>query len=171
MKPRKFSGLLLLTVIATSLMISEPTAAQSCNYYAGRAVGGQTLNVDTCSISRASYRSVDFVYYLGGERVESQANCEDRIWTTFPERAVNRPQSAATERMLNYVCNVDSQQSRTGSAFVFDPPSNVRVSPNGDVLCVVRSRQNIDLYGSKGDWYYTDVCGSMGLINSSQLRF
>ena len=74
MKPRKFSGLLLLTVIATSLMISEPTAAQSCNYYAGRAVGGQTLNVDTCSISRASYRSVDFVYYLGGERVESQSN-------------------------------------------------------------------------------------------------
>ncbi len=171
MKPRRFSSLVLLTAIASSLMVSEPTSAQSCNYYAGRAVGGQAINVDTCSISRASYRSVNFVYYLGGDRVESQANCEDRVWTTFPERAVNRPQSAATERMLNYVCNFDSQQSRTGSAFVFDPPSNVRVSPNGNVLCVVRSRQNVNLYGSKGDWYYTDVCGSMGLIHSSQLRF
>lgn len=50
--------------------------AQNCNYYAGKAVGGQSVNVDLCSISRASYKSIDFVYYLGEKRVESQANCE-----------------------------------------------------------------------------------------------
>lgn len=172
MKPRRFSVPILLAAIAASFLFSEPSAAQSCNYYAGRAVGGQTINIDTCSISRASYRSVDFVYYLGSDRIESQANCEDRVWTTFPERTVHSPQSAATMKMLNYVCNFDTQPSSgTGSAFVFNPPSNVRVAPNGNILCVVRSPQNIDLYGANGEWYYTDVCGSMGLIHSSQLRF
>lgn len=171
MKPLVSSGLVLLTAIAASFIVSEPTAAQSCNYYVGRAVDGQAINIDTCSISRASYRSVNFVYYLGSDRVESQANCQDLVWTTFPERIVHRPQSAATEKMLDYVCNFDSQTSRTGTAFVFDPPSNVRVSPNGNLLCVVKSPQTIDLYGRNGEWYYTDVCGSMGVIHSSQLRF
>lgn len=172
MKPCASSVFILITAIAASLLASEPTAAQSCNYYVGRAVGGQAINIDTCSISRASYRSVNFIYYLGSDRVESQANCQDRVWTTFPERTVHSPQSAATVKMLNYVCNFDSQISnRTGTAYVFDPPSNVRVSPNGNLLCVVRSPQTIDLYGKTGGWYYTDVCGSMGVIHSSQLRF
>lgn len=172
MKPLGSVAFVLFSAIAASLIVSEPAAAQSCNYYVGRAVGGQAINVDTCSIARASYRSVNFVYYLGNERVASQANCEDRVWTTFPERAVHRPQSAATVSMLDYVCNFDSQQpSQTNSAFVFDPPSNVRVAPNGQVLCVVRSPQTINLYGTNGEWYYTDICGDMGLIHSSQLRF
>jgi len=172
MKPLESFGIVLFSAIAASLIASEPAAAQSCNYYVGRAVGGQAINIDTCSITRASYRSVNFVYYLGSERVESQANCEDRVWTTFPERAIHSPQSAATVNMLDYVCNFDAQEpSQRSSAFVFDPPSNVRVSPNGNVLCVVRSPQTISLYGSNGQWYYTDVCGDMGLIHSSQLRF
>lgn len=29
------------------------------------------------------------------------------------------------------------------SAYVFEPPSNIRVSPNGAVLCVVRNQQYI----------------------------
>ncbi|HBC42523.1 MAG TPA: hypothetical protein DCZ88_11680 [Pseudanabaena sp.] len=171
MKPLVSSGLILITAIASCLIVSEPTVAQSCNYYVGKAVEGQTINIDTCSISRANYRSVNFVYYLGSDRVESQANCQDLVWTTFPERIVHSPQSAATRKMLDYVCNFDTQSSITGTAFVFDPPSNVRVSPNGNILCVVRSPQTIDLYGRSGEWYYTDACGSMGMIHSSQLRF
>jgi len=63
------------------------------------------------------------------------------------------------------------------SARVFDPPTNVRFSPNGAVQCVIRSRRAINIYGStgvrdnNGVWYYTDACGRAGVIHSSQIRF
>ncbi|MDR9899771.1 hypothetical protein G7B40_035220 [Aetokthonos hydrillicola Thurmond2011] len=61
--------------------------------------------------------------------------------------------------------------SRTGVAIVFDPPSNIRESPNGRILCSVRRPTTINIYGSTGSWYYTDVCGTMGVIHSSQITF
>ncbi len=150
----------------------QPAVAQNCNYYAGRAVGGQSINVDLCSVRRASARSVDFVYYLGSERIQSQANCQAGTWVTFPERQVNRPQSQATQNMLNAVCSYrGSSASDSTVATVFDPPSNVRVSPNGAVLCSIPNRRTINVYGSTGSWYYTDACGDMGVIHSSQIRF
>jgi hypothetical protein len=148
--------------------------ASSQIYNAGQSSNGQSIKVDLGSISRASYRSVDFVYYLGNERVQSQANCEAGTWTTFPEKEVHRPQSQATQNMLNVVCRdatASNPVSRTRTAVVFDPPSNVRTEPGGDILCSVRSRTVINIYGSTGSWYYTDVCGGMGVIDSSQIRF
>lgn len=65
------------------------------------------------------------------------------------------------------------------SAFVYNPPSNVRDSPNGSVLCSIDKPTNITVYeyaGSTQDgnrevkWYYTDACGSMGVIAYSQFR-
>ncbi|MBW4519462.1 MAG: hypothetical protein KME16_07140 [Scytolyngbya sp. HA4215-MV1] len=151
----------------------QSVQAQTCNYSAGRAIGGQSVNVDLCSISQASSRSIDFVYYLGNERVQSQANCEAGTWTTFPERSVHRPQSQATQNMLKVVCSYRaySPTSDVGVATVFDPPSNVRTAPNGKVLCSVTKRTKINVYGSTGQWYYTDACGDMGVIHSSQIRF
>jgi len=158
MKPRISSAFIVLTAIAASFVFSESAGAQ-CDRYIGQSVGGLSVIVDSCSI-------------LGSERVDSQANCEDMTWTTFPERQVYRPRSQATIKMLDYVCNYDSRPSNPkSSAFVFAPPSNVRVVPNGDVLCVVRSPMAINTYGAIGDWYYTDFCGSMGVIHNSQLRF
>lgn len=61
--------------------------------------------------------------------------------------------------------------SPTGAAIVFAPPSNVRATPNGAIICSVRSVTNIDIYGSVNGWYKTDVCGSMGYIHHSQIRF
>lgn len=61
--------------------------------------------------------------------------------------------------------------SQNGVAIVFDPPSNVRDSPNGEILCSVQTQQTINIYGSSGDWYRTDVCGTTGFIHNSQLRF
>ncbi|MEY3867998.1 MAG: hypothetical protein RLZZ338_1889 [Cyanobacteriota bacterium] len=161
------SSLFLGTVFSPN----QIAKAQNCNYYAGKAVGGQSVNVDLCSISRASYKSIDFVYYLGEKRVESQANCEAGNWTTFPEKTIHRPQSPATQNMLDVVCQYRNPTTRAGVAIVFDPPSNVRKYPNGEVLCSVRSRTNINIYGSIGEWYYTDVCGQIGVIHSSQVRF
>jgi hypothetical protein len=61
--------------------------------------------------------------------------------------------------------------SPTGAAIVFAPPSNVRATPNGAIICSVRSVTTIDIYGSINGWYKTDVCGSMGYIHHSQIRF
>lgn len=55
------------------------------------------------------------------------------------------------------------------SAVVFEPPSNVRVKPNGRVLCSVNSETNIGVYGYNNGWYKTDVCGKSGYIHQSQV--
>lgn len=159
------------SLFSTVFSANQIAKAQTCNYYAGQAVGGQSVNVDLCSISRASYKSIDFVYYLGQERVQSQANCEAGTWTSFPERTVQRPQSEATQNMLDVVCQYRNPTSRGGVATVFAPPSNIRKYPNGEILCSVKSRTNINIYGSIGEWYYTDACGQLGVIHSSQVRF
>src|SRR5689334_1763098 len=96
---------LAATVLTTGFAIGTGTIApaQASTYYAGTASTGQPVQVDVDSISRVGQRRVNFVYYLGEERVSAQANCESRSWKTFPENERHYPQSRATERMLNFV--------------------------------------------------------------------
>ena len=56
-------------------------------------------------------------------------------------------------------------------AYVYDPPSNVRATPNGAIQCSVNQPQYIDIYGSnsQGSWFETDYCGERGYIHSSQI--
>ena len=58
-------------------------------------------------------------------------------------------------------------------ATVFAPPSNVRETPmsNGKVICAVDTVKKIKTYGSEKEWYKTDICGKIGYIHSSQIRF
>jgi hypothetical protein len=151
-------------VLALSALAAQ---AQSSLQYLGQAVGGQSVNLDLNSISRASNRSVDFTYYLGNDERESQANCENGTWTTFRDGVVHSPESATTAEMVRLVCGggynnaprTTNEGSRGQSWFVFDPPSNVRTSPNGALLCIIRSTEDINIYGWDGDWAITDVCG------------
>jgi hypothetical protein len=153
-----------------------PVLSQSGNFFAGTAVGGQAVNVDLGSIRQVSSQSLDFTYYLGREQIYAQANCRGGYWVTFPERQINRPQSSATQRMLSKVCSYLDSVSRSqdpapGVAIVYDPPSNIRSTPNGAIMCSVRSRQTINIYGREGQWYVTDFCGGRGYIHQGQLRF
>ncbi len=61
--------------------------------------------------------------------------------------------------------------STSGAVIVFDPPSNIRATPNGPILCSVTSRGAIPIQGRKGDWFETDYCGSLGYIHKGQVRF
>lgn len=61
--------------------------------------------------------------------------------------------------------------SDSGVAIVFDPPSNVRKTPNGEIICSVIERGAINISGSTENWYYTDVCGTRGVIHRSQITF
>ena len=56
-------------------------------------------------------------------------------------------------------------------ATVVDPPSNIRTSPNGEIICSIRTVKTINIYGYKNGWYKTDACGEIGYINKSQVRF
>lgn len=75
--------------------------------------------------------------------------------------------------------SVTSIRASKRKAFVYAPPSNVRVTPDGQQLCAITQRTNINIYGYAGStydgsrevkWYYTDACGSMGVIAYSQFR-
>jgi hypothetical protein len=95
-----------LAIVSSSLPGDAPAVkAQSCNYYAGIAVTGQKVNLDTCSISKSSDRGTNFVYYLGDKKLASKANCNNQTWTTLTNNQVNTPKSQATKKMLDRVCN------------------------------------------------------------------
>jgi serine/threonine protein kinase, bacterial len=150
----------------------SPVAADAPNTFkTGRAVDGQAIEVDLDSVSKNADGTVDFVYTLGTERIQSQANCQAGTWTTFPENKTHVPQSRATRRMLGVVCTNAGDRPRIRQAEIIDPPSNVRKRPNGVIICSLPDRTKINVYGSVGSWYITDACGERGVIHDSQIRF
>ncbi len=164
-----------VAILVCALVDSYSLSAQAgnCDYSTGTAVGGQNISVNLCSISRVSSRNVSFDYYLGDERIQAQANCQSRTWITFPEQAVNRPQSQATRDMMQIVCTAPSFNEGIGIGVVFDPPSNVRSSPNGSIVCTILELIAIELSGGVvGDgWLRTNFCGRSGVIHQSQVLF
>jgi serine/threonine protein kinase, bacterial len=150
----------------------SPVAADSPNTFkTGRAVDGQAIEVDLDSVSKNANGTVDFVYTLGTERIQSQANCQAGTWTTFPENKTHVPQSRATRRMLGVVCTNAGDRPSIRQAEIIDPPSNVRKRPNGVIICSLPDRTKINIYGSVGSWYITDACGERGVIHDSQIKF
>jgi len=63
------------------------------------------------------------------------------------------------------------ETSEVAVAIVFDPPSNIRATPNGRILCSVTSKGSIRIYDETNGWYRTDACGTMGVIHKSQISF
>ena len=135
--------------------------------------------MDTASISGTPDAGrIRFRYWLGNQSVEAVADCNRQTWTSYPEAETHSPQSAATARMLTHVCErtiasspAAPTQSTSGAGLVFDPPSNIRATPNGAILCSVTSRGSIPIQGREGDWYRTDFCGTPGYIHRGQVRF
>ncbi|NJP08755.1 MAG: hypothetical protein HC866_04115 [Leptolyngbyaceae cyanobacterium RU_5_1] len=166
----------ILTAVITSGLtvgLGAIAPAQAAMFYAGTASTGKSVHVDMDSISRVSQRSVDFVYYLGGERIFAQANCHAGSWTTFPEGERHYPQSRATQRMVDFVCSRVRNVSTSvvpQTVRVIDPPSNVRATPNGRIVCTL-PRTNIQVFESVGSWYRTHACGRSGYIHVSQIQF
>lgn len=148
----------------------------------GSSVTGAPIRLLMGSINQRDAQFREFTYQLGNETVQALANCSDHSWISYPERQLNRPQSAATERMLNTVCTSAGSLGAAppapaasaafpGVAIVFDPPSNVRSAPGGGFLCAIDSRRTIRVGQLQGSWYPTSACGSTGFIHKSQVRF
>ena len=161
---------------APSPSSSELLQQQSSMEDLGHAVGGEKLQLDLTSINPTpNSAKISFRYRLGNENINSIADCGRREWMTLPERKWHSPKSAATERMLSRVCEAFRSDapaiSTSGAAIVFDPPSNIRTTPNGSILCSITSKGTIPIQGRRGDWYETDYCGSPGYIHKGQVRF
>ena len=71
----------------------------------------------------------------------------------------------------NYLSCVRVAQSEdSANVIVFDPPSKVRTSPNGNILCTITNRRVIQVsLEPQGSWYHTSACGG-GWIHDSQFR-
>jgi len=92
--------------------------------------------------------------------------------TNLGQCPINHSHWEITTYPVSAVSDRNPGVSSQGVATVFDPPSNVRATPNGQIICSVRQVITIDLYGSsQNSWYQTDVCGEMGYIHDSQIRF
>lgn len=137
----------------------------------GTSSSGESIRLLLKSIRHGEGGRSAFTYQLGNATIEAIANCADRSWISYPERRMNRPQSPATEQMLTRVCDGSDKNTLPGVAIVHDPPSNIRVTPNGAFLCAIDSRRTIRVGQPRADWYPTAACGPAGFIHRSQLQF
>ncbi|WPL17214.1 hypothetical protein Thiowin_02210 [Thiorhodovibrio winogradskyi] len=112
-----------------------------------------------------------------GQSTFSEYSC----WTKSPSLSTDEQRRVAALKAeeKRRGCKVNTGQvpqskpvvSSAGVAIVYDPPSNVRNRPNGEILCSVRNQSTINIHGSENGWYRTDVCGTPGYIHKSQIRF
>ncbi len=151
-----------------------PVLAQNNPYHAGQAAGGQSIVVDLDSIYSVRRDDARFVYFFAGEPIPSQAHCAGSgAWTTLDDGVLRYPQSRATRNMLSVVCSYLAAEDDSPSqvALVYAPPSNVRATPDGRVLCSISGRSYINIYSYSAGWYETDACGQAGVIHESQVQF
>jgi serine/threonine-protein kinase len=66
---------------------------------------------------------------------------------------------------------INSSVAQNVQAVIYAPPSNVRATPNGQVICRITAVTRINTYSYNKGWYRTDVCGRNGYIHESQVRF
>lgn len=85
-----------------------------------------------------------------------------------PNRQVNGLEGWVNSNYLS--CSGVTQSKNFTNVIVFDPPSKVRTSPNGNVLCTISNQRVIQVYSEpQGSWYRTSACGG-GWIHDSQFR-
>ncbi|KAM3105686.1 hypothetical protein [Phormidesmis sp. 146-33] len=169
----------MLTALVT-IVLSNPVIAAPQWESQGVASTGEKvyLNLDSIQIDRRSvgFRATPgyfFTYQIGKDRPTAFTTCDGRfqVEANGVFKPLMKPQSEATRKMLERVCHYQRKR-----AYVFAPPSNVRTGPNGKILCSIKTQATIITYGSipygeEAGWFYTDVCGKIGVIHTSQIRF
>jgi len=168
----KLPCLLVIPVLSLFWLTPHTRAEDNCTYSLGESVTGASTTLNLCSIQWQRNRQVTFTYSLSNKQIEARANCPDNSWISFPDRSINRPRSKATSDMIKIVCTAPSFNEGIAIGVVFDPPSKIRRTPNGEVVCTIQDVTGIALAGGvtgDGQWYRTTVCGG-GVIHQSQVR-
>jgi hypothetical protein len=171
--------MMLKRIIATATILTAlSTSAQAATWeYQGKASTGEnvSLNTDSIQVSYMSVRDDRFSYFfnyqIGQDRLYALTTCDGRFQTSKDGDLFGdfiTPQSRATATMLDRVCSYHVKQAQ-----VISPPSNVRFGPSTKdrIICSIKTSKNITTFGSRDDWFYTDACGKLGLIHTSQIQF
>jgi hypothetical protein len=127
-----------------------------------------SIQVATRSLGRTQPPTYFFQYKIGRDRVYAVTACDGTFSTSLDGdhyETSRRPESEATQKMLDRVCNAWVRPAQ-----VLSPPSHVRMGPKDKIICTLQTSQNITTYGHYEDWVYTNACGKLGLIHSSQIR-
>ncbi|MFM6395536.1 hypothetical protein, partial [Planktothrix sp.] len=152
----------------------------------GTASTGETVTLDTDSVSLwtpvGTGQFISATYYLNNERIDATISCRNKSWVVEGDSTHYTPQSQATQNLISTACRIafnsqsnqsqPSQRTRERTWIVYDPPSNVRYSPNGEVLCTIRDKRRVWVSGNPvNGWYRTPACeGADGWIHESQIR-
>ena len=171
--------------LATALLapfVWQPVQAEMV--VLGTASTGETLTLDTNSVSRGTPKGtglfITATYYLDNERIDASISCRNNYWVVGETQYT--PQSQATQNLISTACRIafnsqsnqsqPSQRTRERTWIVYDPPSNVRYSPNGEVLCTITKITRVWVSGNAvNGWYRTPACeGADGWIHESQIK-
>ena len=170
-----------ISILSIAIAIPKASARDVDWEYQGIASTGERVNLDLKSIA-VEPRSIGFNrppsyffnYEIGNTKVTAMTSCRG-TFAPFDKNgdkteAFRAPQSRALKRTLDRVCNHTVKRVR-----IFAPPSNVRTEPNGQIICTIQNAKTITIYGvynygEQGNWQYTDACGKLGMIDSSQFR-
>ncbi len=157
--------------------VSEEQNVDRTQEVMGNASTGEkvTLMLDSIDITLRSIGferpTYSFSYQIGAEKVNAVTSCNGEFQTTkdgtFYDNPV-KPASAATQKMLDRVCTY-----RVKAFQVVNLPASVKTEPQGKTLCTVQNAQSITTFGQHQDyagWFYTNVCGKIGLINRAQIQ-
>jgi len=173
-----------LAIALLAPFVSQPAQAEMV--VLGTASTGETLTLDTNSISRGTPAGtglfITATYYLDNERIDATISCRYNTWFVEGSSTEYTPQSRATRTLISTACRIamnsqsnqsqPSQQTREKTWIVYDPPSNVRYSPNGEVLCTIPDKRRVQIRGNAvNGWYPTPACqGADGWIHESQIK-
>ncbi len=119
--------------------------------------------------------------------IEEEESAQDRPSPQQPTQAIpdtdRNPQPTVAEK-IQQLQSAPPTSIETDDddifqlAKVMDPPSNIRLEPNGDIICQATSSSVItiiripEIASNGGKWYGTNFCGEdyFGFIHESQIR-
>ncbi len=132
---------------------------------------GNTNSADKTSKSPSPEQTTD-----ADERAEKLKKDQEKLDRDKQKLEEERKRLEAQKKQSQQTPPQPPPSART--AIIIDPPTNIRATPNGTIICIARSRGTVvNILGptgvsdNNGTWYYTDYCGSRGVIHSSQIRF
>lgn len=156
--------------------LKETSSDNGSRVFLGTSAGGQSVFLDDASIKRLEEEGMrSFTYSLDSETIPAIVDCKTGEWTPEQNRQWTKPRSEATKEMIRLVCKGYTPKPRDTTqggqrGLVFDPPSNIRVSPNGAILCTVSEKRIINISSTLGNWLGTDFCGRPGYIHKGQVN-
>lgn len=147
--------------------------------FLGNASNDEAVYLDTQSISFDDEISVRAVYYLGKAKHLATINCSETFWTVEGDKTKYKPMTQASKNLIALACDIKKVKDKNegiGYFIVYDPPANLRSTPNGSIICKIDTMQLIKPHGDpQNDWYSTDaICPDgnqkKGLIHKTQLK-